>query len=118
MDAPRRSPGVAFLASILPGAGHVYAGSIGAGIVWLAVVVIAYNALAALGLLLHFVCAARAAQTTAEANRREQADLASRRESAEDVSRMLDSVVAQRTAAGTVPSGPARASDPARVCNR
>ena len=42
MDAPRKSPGAAFLLSIIPGAGHVYAGSTGPGVIWLGAVVFAW----------------------------------------------------------------------------
>jgi len=112
MDAPRKNPGVAFLLSVIPGAGHVYAGSTGAGVVWLLAVVVLYNAVPALGLFLHFVCAARAAQTAAEANRREEAELADRRETAEEVAEMLDAAVAQRRAVGRQEPPPA-SSDPA-----
>ena len=114
MDAPRKSPGAAFLLSIIPGAGHVYAGSTGPGVIWLAAVAFAYKAVPALGLFLHVICAARAAQAAAEANRREEAELASRQETAEDVARMLDSAVAQRTAAAphSPPAAPV-VSDPA-----
>lgn len=51
------SPGVAALLSFLiPGAGQMYKGHVGAGLIWLVVVVIGYAMLIVPGLILHLVC--------------------------------------------------------------
>lgn len=110
-EVVRRSPGAAFFLSIIPGAGHLYAGRTGAGIAWLASVVVAWNLFPVLGLLLHFVCAVSAATSAASANRAEKADLARRRESAADVARMLDEA-AERGGRGTGVPAPAATTDP------
>ena len=114
MDPPRKAPGAAFLLSVVPGMGHVYAGRTARGLAWLVAVVLAYNSLfPALGLLLHFVCAATAAQAAAAANRGEEAVLASRRESAEEVGRILDEVVARRGDPALAAEAPPPPLDPA-----
>jgi hypothetical protein len=51
------SPGIAALLSfLLPGAGHVYRGNVGFGILWFLAVVAGYCAWVIPGLFLHFVC--------------------------------------------------------------
>ena len=72
MGSARRSPGAALLLSIVPGAGHIYAGASGAGIFWLAGTVVAYNANPLFGLVVHFICATTAAQAAQRANRLEE----------------------------------------------
>jgi TM2 domain-containing membrane protein YozV len=58
------SNGIAALLSlIIPGAGQMYKGHVGAGLVWLIVVVIGYVAFILPGLLLHFICILTAAST-------------------------------------------------------
>lgn len=53
----RWSPGVAALLSFLiPGAGQMYKGNVGSGLVWLFVVVIGYVLLIVPGLILHLIC--------------------------------------------------------------
>jgi len=104
MDSARRSPGAALLLSIVPGAGHIYAGASGAGIFWLAGTFFAYKAAAGLGLFIHFLCAATAAQAAQRANRAEAEALQSKKESAAEVAKLLDEAVAARGA--PPPSGP------------
>ena len=108
MEDARKSPGAAFFLSVIPGAGHLYAGKVGPGLGWLLSVVLAYRVAPAFGLLLHFTCAVTAATAAAGANRKEASDMASRRESAEDVARMLDTAASLRRAAGP----PAPTADP------
>ena len=64
------SPGIAaVLAVLLPGLGHVYAGRLAAGAVWLGVVTFGYWAILVPGLLLHALCvwsAYRAAEQAAD----------------------------------------------------
>lgn len=113
METARKSPGAALFLSLIPGAGHIYAGATGAGIGWLAGTVFAYNAGSGLGMIVHFICAATAAQAAQRANREEEAQMASRKESAADVARLLDDAVAARGA--PPPAGPgaaAPAADP------
>ncbi len=51
------NPGVAAVLSlVIPGAGQMYKGQIGNGIVWLIVVVIGYAMLIVPGLVLHLLC--------------------------------------------------------------
>lgn len=51
------SPGVAALLSFLiPGAGQIYKGNIGSGLVWMFFVVVGYIMLIIPGLILHFIC--------------------------------------------------------------
>jgi TM2 domain-containing membrane protein YozV len=58
------SNGIAALLSlIIPGAGQMYKGHVGAGLVWLIVVVIGYVAFILPGLVLHFICILTAAST-------------------------------------------------------
>lgn len=90
MEGDRRSPGAAFVLSLIPGVGHLYAGRVGSGIGWLAAVFVAYGMAPGLGLFAHFVCAAMAARAAEESNRAEREELRGRRESAADVARMLD----------------------------
>ena len=112
MDDARKSPGAALFLSIIPGAGHLYAGASGAGIAWLAGTVFAYNVLDGMGFFVHFVCAITAAQAAQAANRQEEADLASRRETAADVAKLLDEAVAARGAPPPGPAAPAAVADP------
>jgi hypothetical protein len=59
LPEPRRkwSPGVAALLSfIIPGAGQMYKGQVGSGLVWLLVVIIGYAAFVVPGLILHLIC--------------------------------------------------------------
>lgn len=54
---PKWNKGVAALLSlIIPGAGQMYKGQVGNGLVWLVFVVIVYAAFNALGLILHLLC--------------------------------------------------------------
>lgn len=63
------SPGVAAILSLLiPGAGQMYGGHVGAGIIWLVAVVVGYVMLIVPGLILHIVCIVSAAQTVSAAN--------------------------------------------------
>ena len=51
------SPGVAALLSFLiPGAGQMYKGNVGAGLVWLIAVVVGYILIIIPGIILHLVC--------------------------------------------------------------
>jgi hypothetical protein len=100
MAGDRRNPGAAFLLSVVPGVGHLYAGRTGAGIGWLVAVLVAYrflgeHGLVAVAVFLHFLCAVNAAQAVQAVNRAETEELASRRESASDVARLLDEAVAR-----------------------
>jgi hypothetical protein len=113
MEVPRKSPGAAFLLSVVPGVGHIYAGRTGAGVGWLVAVVVGYNAFPPVGLFLHFLSAATAAQAAQAANRSEAASLDARRESAEDVARLLDEAAARRGAAAPAAPPPPETSDPA-----
>jgi TM2 domain-containing membrane protein YozV len=56
------SPGVAAVLSlVIPGAGQMYRGNVGAGIAWLLSVVVAYLLFVGLGLILHLICVFAAA---------------------------------------------------------
>jgi TM2 domain-containing membrane protein YozV len=56
------SNGVAALLSLLiPGAGQMYKGSVGTGLVWMFVVVIGYCAFIVPGVILHLICILMAA---------------------------------------------------------
>ncbi len=51
------SPGTAAaLSLVIPGVGQMYAGNVGAGIVWLIFVAIGYFAMIVPGLILHLIC--------------------------------------------------------------
>lgn len=51
------SPGVAAVLSlVVPGAGQIYKGHLGTGLIWLFVVVIGYVLLIVPGLILHIIC--------------------------------------------------------------
>ncbi|MHC4924855.1 MAG: TM2 domain-containing protein [Planctomycetota bacterium] len=93
MAEDRRSPAVAFLLSIIPGAGHLYAGNIGGGIMWLFILVLMYQGVPGLAWVIHFFCAVSAMKSAVAANRRERQDLQGREESAEEFGRMLDRAV-------------------------
>jgi TM2 domain-containing membrane protein YozV len=57
------SPGVAALLSlIIPGAGQMYKGQVGKGLVWLLFVVLGYFVFIVPGLILHLICILGAAQ--------------------------------------------------------
>jgi hypothetical protein len=67
-SAPRQwSPGIAALLSfIIPGAGQMYKGKIGAGLLWFVAVVIGYISLIAPGVILHLICIFNAASGSAK----------------------------------------------------
>ncbi len=51
------SPGIAAVLSlVIPGAGQMYKGNVGAGIVWLIVTIIGYCLFIIPGLILHLIC--------------------------------------------------------------
>ena len=58
---PGFNPFLAAALSVVPGLGHLYKGSPGRAVMWFFLVTSAYSFNPALGLLLHFVCAANAA---------------------------------------------------------
>lgn len=65
------SPGVAAVLSlIIPGAGQMYKGQVGNGIVWLIVVVIGYVAFVVPGVVLHLACIVGASQGNPYAEQR------------------------------------------------
>jgi TM2 domain-containing membrane protein YozV len=71
-------PGVAAVLSlVIPGAGQMYAGHVGAGLVWLVCVVIGYMMIIIPGLVLHFVCIIMAADAARSANVKANAQKAS-----------------------------------------
>lgn len=56
------NPGIAAVLSLLiPGAGQMYRGKIGNGLVWLLCVVASYAVLGIVGLLVHIICIVNAA---------------------------------------------------------
>ena len=60
--AQKWSPGVAAVLSlIIPGAGQMYKGSVGGGLLWLLFVVIGYAMMVVPGLILHLICIVNAA---------------------------------------------------------
>jgi TM2 domain-containing membrane protein YozV len=64
-------PGIAALLSlIIPGAGQMYAGKVGVGLVWLICVVIGYTMVIVPGLVLHSFCIVMAADAARAANAR------------------------------------------------
>jgi len=92
----RKSPLVAFLLSVLPGAGHLYVGRMGSGIRWLVMVFFAYQVFDStlfIPLVLHFFCGSSAAQAAGASNRAESRALQARRESASEFAGMLDGAV-------------------------
>ena len=55
-------PGVAAVLSlVIPGAGQIYKGRIGAGLVWLICTVLGYVALVLPGIIIHIICIVNAA---------------------------------------------------------
>jgi hypothetical protein len=67
--APARqwSPGIAALLSfVIPGAGQMYKGKVGAGLLWFVAVVIGYILLIVPGIILHLVCIFNAASGSAK----------------------------------------------------
>ena len=57
VQPPKWSPGVAAVLSLfIPGAGQIYKGQIGNGLVWLILVAIGYLLLVVPGLILHIFC--------------------------------------------------------------
>lgn len=55
--SPRWNPGIAAVLSlVIPGAGQMYKGQVGNGIVWLICVAIGYMLLVVPGLILHLLC--------------------------------------------------------------
>ena len=62
VQTPQWSPGVAAVLSlVIPGAGQMYKGGIGAGILWLVFVSIGYFCFIIPGLILHLICIFNAA---------------------------------------------------------
>jgi len=63
IEAPRKwSPGVAAVLSlVIPGAGQMYKGSVGRGLLWLVVVVVGYTLFVVPGIILHLICILTAA---------------------------------------------------------
>lgn len=54
---PKSSPGIAALLSFLiPGAGQMYKGNVGGGLLWLIAVLIGYFLLIIPGVILHLIC--------------------------------------------------------------
>ena len=113
MDGPRKNPATAFFLSFIPGVGHLYAGRVGAGLGWLAVIFFLYANIPGLAMILHFFCAASAASAAGDANKAELDEVGSRRESAADVARMLDRV--SHAPAAAAPAAPAPADPPPRL---
>jgi TM2 domain-containing membrane protein YozV len=67
--APTRqwSPGIAAVLSlVIPGAGQMYKGKVGVGLLWLVAVVIGYTAMIVPGIILHLVCIFNAASGQAK----------------------------------------------------
>lgn len=65
VQQPQRmwSPGIAALLSlVIPGAGQMYKGKVGIGLLWLAAVTIGYLAFIVPGIVLHLVCILTATQ--------------------------------------------------------
>jgi TM2 domain-containing membrane protein YozV len=59
------NPGIAGLLSFLiPGAGQIYKGNVGAGIGWLIIVMIGYFLFIIPGIILHIICIVNAASTS------------------------------------------------------
>lgn len=51
------SPGVAALLSFfIPGAGQIYKGNVGSGLLWLFFVILGYSIFLAPGIILHLIC--------------------------------------------------------------
>jgi TM2 domain-containing membrane protein YozV len=64
MRPPAQPPSnviAAVLSLVIPGAGQMYKGRIGLGVVWLAITLLAYVTLLLPGMLLHFLCVFQAA---------------------------------------------------------
>ena len=56
------SPGIAALLSlVIPGAGQIYKGKVGVGLLWLVAVVVGYTAMVVPGAILNLVCIFNAA---------------------------------------------------------
>jgi len=65
------SPGVAAVLSlVIPGAGQMYKGNIGEGLLWLIFVVIGYALFVIPGLILHIICIATAGSGRPSSNHR------------------------------------------------
>ena len=63
--SPAPNPGVAAVLSlIIPGAGQIYKGDVGVGLLWLLAVVIGYFMMVIPGLLLHLICIVNAKEGT------------------------------------------------------
>jgi hypothetical protein len=61
------SPGIAALLSlVIPGAGQMYKGKVGIGLLWLVAVVIGYTAMIVPGVILHLICIFNAASGKAK----------------------------------------------------
>jgi TM2 domain-containing membrane protein YozV len=60
--ARKWSPGIAAVLSlVIPGAGQMYKGNVGGGLLWLVVVIAGYMAFVIPGLVLHLICIVTAA---------------------------------------------------------
>jgi hypothetical protein len=116
MAEDRKSPAAALFLSVVPGAGHMYAGKTGEGVAWLVAVFIAYRMNGFLGFFLHVICAVKAAQGAQASNLKDREDLASRQETASQVAALLDDAVARR-GPGEAPAdpGPVGPDPPPRV---
>ena len=63
-DGRKPNPGVAAVLSlVIPGAGQMYQGRIGAGLLWLIFVVLGYAMFIVPGLILHLICIFKAARS-------------------------------------------------------
>lgn len=63
------SHGIALVLSILPGLGHWYKGQFARGLVWFVIVSLLYSVAWPLGFVLHLICAANAALSSADSSR-------------------------------------------------
>ena len=61
-EVQKWSPGIAALLSlIIPGAGQMYKGNIGSGLIWLILVIVGYALFVIPGVILHIICIITAA---------------------------------------------------------
>jgi hypothetical protein len=111
----RKEPIAALVMSLIPGLGHMYCGFVTNGIVWLVVTWMAYNFNSALGLFVHMFCAASAVNAAGRANAAEARELHARKDSAEEVARLLDRAAQDRRTAGggSAPTSVQDVPDPA-----
>lgn len=105
MTEGRKQPIAALALSLVPGLGHIYSGEVGTGVAWLIGTWFAYGRNPTVGLIVHIFCAASAVNAAGRANSMENRELSDRRESAEDVARMLDRAARDR-APHPSPAGP------------